>query len=300
MIKIRNTVLSMLLFLPCAFQANAQSWNQAYDDYIKKYKDIAIEQMEKFHIPASITLAQGLVESGAGTSTLARYSNNHFGIKCGKSWEGRTVRHDDDARNECFRAYKKTKDSYEDHSKFLRTGLRYAFLFRLDPKDYKGWARGLKRAGYATDPTYANRLIKIIEIYKLYRYDNKGAKYEHQWLLENPHPHQPYLSNDLLYVIARQGDTWKDISKEFDISHKKLIKYNDLYKEYILQPGDIVYLEKKHKHADDDHIIHKVKAGESMYSISQIYGIQLKNLYKMNRMKPDAPAPETGNYIRLR
>lgn len=123
----------------------AQKRNARYIEYINKYSDLAVEQMKLHKIPASITLAQGLLESGAGYSQLARKSNNHFGIKCGSSWRGRTVRHDDDARNECFRAYSHPRDSYEDHSDFLRRGARYAFLFKLDITDYKGWARGLKK-----------------------------------------------------------------------------------------------------------------------------------------------------------
>ena len=201
-----------LLLLSCVVaMLPAQRRNQAYEDYIKKYRKIAVEEMERYHIPASITLAQGLLESGAGRSTLARKSNNHFGIKCGSRWEGRTVRHDDDARNECFRAYKHPRDSYEDHSKFLRTGARYAFLFRLKITDYKGWARGLKKAGYATDPRYADRLIDIIELYDLDKYDRKGGL---KWAEEFPDPHQPYLANELLYIVARGGDTLSRLSKE--------------------------------------------------------------------------------------
>lgn len=152
----------------------AQRRNARYNEYIKQYAPLAVEQMQRHKIPASITLAQGLLESGAGYSELARKSNNHFGIKCGGNWRGRTVRHDDDARNECFRAYRNPKDSYEDHSDFLKRGARYAFLFKLKITDYKGWARGLKKAGYATDPSYANRLITIIEDYELYKYDSRG------------------------------------------------------------------------------------------------------------------------------
>lgn len=281
----------------CSLTAGAQKRNKQYQDYIHKYKDIAIREMKRYHIPASITLAQGLLESGAGRGTLARKSNNHFGIKCGGSWKGKTVRHDDDARNECFRAYKHARESYEDHSKFLRNGSRYAFLFKLKITDYKGWARGLKKAGYATDPRYANRLIDIIELYDLHRYDTKAGI---KWMKEFPDPHQPYLANDLLYIVVRPGDTFKKLSKEFDISQRKLRKYNDLYKGYVLKPGDIIYLDEKHRRADKEHRTHVVRAGESMYSISQKYGIRLKNLYKMNKMKPEDPCPRAGSILRLR
>ena len=291
----RHLIYLLTIFVCLSLQA--QTRNKQYEDYIKQYRDLAVDEMKKYHIPASITLAQGLLESGAGQSTLARKSNNHFGIKCGSDWQGKTVRHNDDARGECFRAYKHPKQSYEDHSKFLAGRPRYASLFKLKITDYKGWARGLKKAGYATDPRYAQRLIDIIELYDLDKYDKKGGL---KWMKENPNPHQPYMANGLLYMVVRAGDTWKSISKEFDISQKKLRKYNDLYKGYELQPGDILYLEKKNRKAQKEHIVHVLRAGESMYLISQKYGIRLKNLYKLNKMDADEPAPEVGTILRLR
>ncbi len=275
----------------------AQNRNRQYEEYINQYKEIAIDEMKRYRIPASITLAQGLLESGAGRSTLARKSNNHFGIKCGGDWTGNTVSHTDDAPNECFRAYRHPRESYEDHSKFLRNRSRYASLFTLNMTDYKGWAHGLKKAGYATDPQYAYRLINIIELYGLDKFDSKQGI---QWLAEFPNPHQPYISNDLLYIIARNGDTLKKIGKEFDISERKLRKYNDLYKGYMLQEGDIIYLEKKHRRASKDNIVYVVRQGDSMYSISQRYGIRLKNLYKLNKMKPEDAAPAAGFILRMR
>lgn len=291
----RHLIYLLTIFVCLSLQA--QTRNKQYEAYIKQYRDLAVDEMKKYHIPASITLAQGLLESGAGQSTLARKSNNHFGIKCGSDWQGKTVRHNDDARGECFRAYKHPKQSYEDHSKFLAGRPRYASLFKLKITDYKGWARGLKKAGYATDPRYAQRLIDIIELYDLDKYDKKGGL---KWMKENPNPHQPYIANGLLYIVVRAGDTWKSISKEFDISQKKLRKYNDLYKGYELQPGDILYLEKKNRKAQKEHIVHVLRAGESMYLISQKYGIRLKNLYKLNKMDADEPAPEVGTILRLR
>lgn len=291
----RHLIYLLTIFVCLSLQA--QTRNKQYEDYIKQYRDLAVDEMKKYHIPASITLAQGLLESGAGQSTLARKSNNHFGIKCGSDWQGKTVRHNDDARGECFRAYKHPKQSYEDHSKFLAGRPRYASLFKLKITDYKGWARGLKKAGYATDPRYAQRLIDIIELYDLDKYDKKGGL---KWMKENTNPHQPYIANGLLYMVVRAGDTWKSISKEFDISQKKLRKYNDLYKGYELQPGDILYLEKKNRKAQKEHIVHVLRAGESMYLISQKYGIRLKNLYKLNKMDADEPAPEAGTILRLR
>ena len=292
-----NRLIITLVSLCALLSLQAQTRNKQYENYIKQYRDIAVEEMKKYHIPASITLAQGLLESGAGQSELARKSNNHFGIKCGSDWRGKSVRYDDDERNECFRAYKHPKQSYEDHSKFLVSRPRYASLFKLKITDYKGWARGLKKAGYATNPRYAEQLIGIIELYDLHRYDSKDGL---KWMKENPNPHQPYIANDLLYIVVRPGDSWKSISKEFDISKKKLRKYNDLYKGYALQVGDILYLEKKNKRADKEHIVHVLRAGESMHGISQKYGIRLKNLYKLNKMNPDDPAPKTGTILRLR
>lgn len=292
-----NRLILTFVCLLGILSLQAQTRNKQYEEYIKQYRDIAVEEMKKYHIPASITLAQGLLESGAGQSTLARKSNNHFGIKCGSDWRGKSVRHDDDERNECFRAYKHPKQSYEDHSKFLVSRPRYASLFKLDITDYKGWARGLKKAGYATNPRYAEQLIGIIELYDLDKYDKKGGL---KWMKENPNPHQPYIANGLVYIVVRQGDTWKSISKEFDISRKKLRKYNDLYKGYELKVGDILYLEKKNRRADKEHIVHVLRAGESMYSISQKYGVRLKRLYKLNKMSEDEPTPEVGTILRLR
>lgn len=296
------TTLWVFLFVFAA-SMQAQRRNARYNEYIKQYAPLAVEQMRRHKIPASITLAQGLLESGAGQSELARKSNNHFGIKCGGGWRGRTVRHDDDARNECFRAYRTPMDSYEDHSLFLRRGARYAFLFNLKITDYRGWARGLKKAGYATDPSYANRLITIIEDYDLYKYDSQGIvrNWEKQvkkkpWLAR---PHQVFIANDIAYVVARDGDTFQALGKEFGISWKKLVKYNDLQKDYTLEEGDIIYLKEKKKKATKPYTVYVVKDGDSMHAISQKYGIRLKNLYKMNRKEADY-VPEVGDRLRLR
>ena len=277
----RLVFLTVVFFFAIGMQA--QRRNARYVEYINKYSELAVEQMKLHKIPASITLAQGLLESGAGY------------------WRGRSVRHDDDARNECFRAYKHPRDSYEDHSDFLRRGARYAFLFKLDITDYKGWARGLKKAGYATDPSYANRLITIIEDYDLYKYDRKGV-YSERKLRKNPwlmNPHQVYIANDIAYIVARNGDTFKDLGKEFDISWKKLVKYNDLQRDYTLVEGDIIYLKSKKKKASKPYTVYIVKDGDSMHGISQKYGIRLKNLYKMNR-KDGEYVPEVGDRLRLR
>ena len=274
--------------------ATAQmKWNSTYQQYIDQYKDVAIEQMKKHRIPASITLAQGLFESGAGRSELARKGNNHFGIKC-HGWKGRTVHHDDDARNECFRAYDNAYESYEDHSRFLVSGKRYQGLFSLKTTDYKGWAHGLKAAGYATNPNYATKLIQIIELYKLYEYDH--AKHYDRFLASATKDrvgpggmnHPIYKFNNNYYLKARRGDTFMSIAKEVGISERKLASYNELPVSASLSEGDIVYLKKKAKKAPKSYVdrLHYVRAGESMYSISQLYGIRMKNLYKMNNMMP--------------
>lgn len=270
--------------------------NQAYLTYISQFKDLAIEQMERYHIPASITLAQGLFESRAGLSRLATVGNNHFGIKC-HGWRGRSINADDDALGECFRAYDNPKQSYEDHSKFLRNSPRYGRLFRLRVTDYRGWARGLKACGYATNPRYADNLIHIIELYNLNQFDHaKGYDHfmadrydarNHNYMPNGFHPITKCNKN--YYIIARAGDTFRSLSKETGISRRKLAKYNERNKNDVLHAGDIIYLKKKQKKAVKafKHRPHIVKAGESMYSIAQMYGIRLKNLYKMNHMGPE-------------
>ena len=301
-----STALLCLLLLCGAAQIQAQRRNAAYTKYIKEYAPLAVEQMNRYRIPASITLAQGLLESGAGRSALAKKSNNHFGIKC-HGWKGKKVYYDDDARGECFRAYARVADSYEDHSKFLTQGARYAFLFKLKMTDYKAWARGLKKAGYATDRSYANRLITIIEDYDLYKYDTKGmtkreARRWQKLIKKKPwliHPHQTYLANGLVYVIARDGDNFRLLGGEFGISWKKLVEYNDLHKQYTLEAGDIIYLRKKNKKAQKPYEQYIVRDGDSMHSISQKFGIRLKNLYKMNKCGDDY-VPEVGDRLRLR
>ncbi len=289
----RGILLTMLM-AGAAIGAWGQHRNRQYLDYIDKYKVEAVEQMQRYRIPASITLAQGLLESGAGRSVLTRKSHNHFGIKCGSGWRGKRTYHDDDARGECFRVYKNARESYEDHSRFLATKQRYASLFKLDITDYKGWARGLKKAGYATSPTYAEKLINLIELYGLDQFDRSKLKGE--WIA---FPHETFLANGLLYVVARKGDTFGMLAEEFDLSARKLRKYNDLYKGYDLQEGDIIYLEKKHRRARKPYIIHRVQPGESMYTVAQRYGIRLDRLYKMNDKEADY-TPVVNDLLRLR
>ena len=301
----RYFVLSIITFLCVSLNAQLK-WNSRYQAYIDQYKDLAIAEMLKYNIPASITLAQGLLESGAGMSELARNGNNHFGIKC-HDWTGARTYHDDDANNECFRAYRDVYESYEDHSRFLARQPRYRSLFRLKRTDYKGWAKGLKKCGYATSPTYAKQLIGIIELYKLHKYD-KAKKYD-KFMVErssvkdvasiNLHPIHIYNKN--YYLNVRQGDTFRSIAREVGISYKKLAKYNERDKNDRLIPGEIIYLKKKQKKADKAYKNrpHRVKAGESMYSIAQYYGIRLESLYKMNDLSPDYSI-QVGDLLRVR
>lgn len=295
-------------FVACTGVLAQMKWNQRYQTYINQYRDLAIEQMLKFKIPASITLAQGLLESGAGYSELATKGNNHFGIKC-HGWTGRKTYHDDDEAQECFRAYNNVYESYEDHSLLLSRQPRYRSLFSLDGDDYKGWAHGLKKCGYATSPTYAQKLIGIIELYKLQQYD-KAKKYdrfmESRAYKDSPsakggilHPIHRYNKN--YYIVVKQGDTFRSIGKELGLSYRKIAKYNERNKRDKLVVGETIYLKKKQKKADKiyKNRPHTVKPGESMYSIAQYYGMRVKSLYKKNDLSPDY-VPKVGDKLRVR
>lgn len=290
----RILLFIIIITMPFISVLSQTRWNSVYQTYIDLYKDLAIEEMKRYKIPASITLAQGLLESSAGRSELARKGNNHFGIKC-HGWTGRKTYHDDDERNECFRAYENVFQSFEDHSKFLAKQSRYSRLFRLSIKDYKGWARGLKACGYATNPRYADKLIEIIELYKLYKYDYEDhydkfiSKHSSINNTSSDKLHPIYKYNKNYYIIARAGDTFKSIGKEINISYKKIAKYNERDRNDKLIPGEVIFLKEKQKKADKafKNRFHIVKAGESMYSISQYYGIRLKYLYKKNNLDAD-------------
>lgn len=281
----------------------AQRKLSSYEAYISKYSDLAIEHQKKYKIPASITLSQGLLESGAGQSSLARQSNNHFGIKCHSDWRGGRVYHDDDLRGECFRKYDQVEDSYTDHSKFIAFRPRYSVLFDLDLKDYKGWAKGLQQCGYATDRAYANKLIKVIEDYELYRFDSHKGTRKQETPQQNKNASAElmpiYKTHGLIYVIARANDSFESIAQNLRFKEKELRKYNEVPEEFPLQPGDIVYLEKKKKKADKPYYDHVVQIGESMHSISQHYGIRLKSLYKLNK-KDMEYIPAEGDVLKLR
>ncbi len=279
------------------------------EGYIKTYSDLAMKEMARVGIPASITLAQGCLESGNGNSTLAVKGNNHFGIKC-HDWTGKKVYHDDDKKNECFRSYRSAYESYKDHSAFLSTRGRYASLFELNPHDYRGWAKGLKKAGYATANNYATLLIKIIEENELFRYDLQvleggvAGDFEKGKEAKNPSHGYPttrevLLNNKIEYVVTLAGDTPESLRDELNLYKNEIFKYNDLYTGIKLEPGQIIYLQPKRRKAAVGNEIHKVEDGQTMYDISQKYGVKLKHLYRYNRMM-EGEQPIQGSDVNLR
>lgn len=301
-------VVSLLFY---TLEVSAQALRKpTFMDYIRTYQAEARRQMDRHAIPASITLAQGLIETGAGTSTLARDHNNHFGIKCHSTWTGKRTYRQDDNPNDCFRSYPSAKDSYDDHSMFLKAR-RYQRLFALRYDDYRGWAKGLQLCGYATNKGYANMLIKVIEDYELYTFDRgeyptwyggRAASVRRSAESERTYdrPMRPsYISYGLLYVLADQNDTYDRIAADMGISAKKLAKYNDTPLDYPLNEGDVVYLEPKNKEASARYSTYTVRVGDSMHEISQRYGIRLDQLYKLNNKDADY-APEEGDVLRLR
>jgi len=302
---------------------NTQS--QSVQDYVNSYKDLAIAEMNRTGIPASITLAQGIIESDCGNSTLARGANNHFGIKCHDGWTGPTVNHNDNRRNECFRKYGKPEESFYDHSDFLKTVARYSFLFDINSTDYKAWAHGLKKAGYATNPDYANMLIRTIEENNLWYFDRgnsapnptdmtaqkvnvpvtrlTGDSAKKAIVISNApvSARVPRImeNNRVQYVIVKDGDTREKLENEFQLLKWELPKYNELKNDFQLVPGQILYLQPKREKAEPGKEYYTAVEGDTMYLISQRYGIKLKRLYEMNRMT-DGIEPESGKKIWLR
>lgn len=313
----------------------SQSKSKAALDYIEKYKDVAMREMQEYKIPASITLAQGLLESGNGNSDLAKKSNNHFGIKCHKDWKGDRTYHDDDEKGECFRVYKNPEESYRDHSIFLSVRGRYSFLFDLKITDYKGWAKGLKKAGYATLPTYANVLINLIEKYDLTQYDDmvvkgkfkykeskkqkpKGesqkAKDEEQTneVVYIPYkiteaeivgktPDDRYIreNNRVKFIYAKEGESVYDLADMFGIYDYQIIKYNDLGKRTTTKEDEIIYIEPKKNKAMRHYKYHTIQKGETLSYVSRLYAVKLKSLFKMNEMDENTIL-HVGDNIRLR
>ncbi|MBR6544078.1 MAG: glucosaminidase domain-containing protein [Alistipes sp.] len=320
------------------------------EEYIYKWRHIAIENMEVYGIPASITMGQAVLESGFGNGYLARVANNHFCIKCKSSWTGRTITHADDRPDDCFRAYDSVEASFNDHAEFLCEGKRYEFLFAYDSDDYKSWAKGLKQAGYATAPDYADRLIKTIERYHLYLLDRKDGiaaydeyaqrelgyapnvapKAETQLLaadaqgeealqrdmtkayadkgidpnnfrvtINSHHGYNVYLTNGAYYVVAKVGDSFASIGKLFEIAPQTLRKFNDLKSGAEPQEGDVVYIERKASSWVGNEMMHRVSKGETLHQLSQLYGIRLQSLSKLNHIRATDNLVE-GAMLRLR
>jgi len=306
----------LLAVLVCWAIMSIDVQGQDPNEYIRKYKSIAMQEMDRAGIPASIKLAQGILESGSGKSTLARKAKNHFGMKCGSAWRGKTYYHEDDDYDEngrliksCFRVFKNAKASYIAHSEFLRDprkAYRYGPLFDLNPKDYKAWAYGLKRSGYATSATYAEKLIKIIERYELYRFDyeNIDAVAGGPGKVEEPIDLEDsgiLTINNVKMLLANKGDTPLTIADRTGVKTKCLLKYNDEFKSVgqDIEENSRVFLQDKRNSYRGKRKWHKVKEGQSLFDVSQLYGISLKRLKKRNRIK-DNREPKAGQLLKLR
>ena len=291
--------ISLFVFgLTFSVGLNASS-NLSRKEYVSVYEKIAIQQMNQYKIPASITMAQGILESGSGNSTLAKTANNHFGIKCHTDWKGEKVYFDDDAKNECFRSYSKVEDSYIDHSMFLITRKRYESLFSLSISDYKAWSHGLKAAGYATNPKYAEELIKLIEELELYKLDGSS--------IAPVSTNQPALfsvkkthENKVDYIVTKKGDSFYQIAKRYGLTLSQLHAYNDFNPEKdILEEGDIIYLEPKRIYSKTKNSI-ILDRSMSLRELSQKEAVKLKKLMRKNQnSSPDEQLPK-GEKVFLR
>lgn len=317
----RNSILLFLLL--AAFYARAQK-PEAIRKYIDTYKDIAIREMQRTGVPASITLAQGIHETSAGTSDLVLKSNNHFGIKCKANWTGESVRHDDDAKGECFRKYPSPDISYKDHSDFLKSSQRYASLFNLDPTDYAGWANGLKAAGYATNPKYPVVLIKLIEDYQLQIYtmialgrttteenittvspDEEKTKKDpviaasaiEQIAERSIYPEGEFRVNETKVVYVRKGTSFFTIAKQYDIDLSKIFEFNEISKAEEADKDQLIYLQRKRKTGSNE--FHVVQSGESLHDIAQREAIRLESLLELNGLKKDE-MPAVGEKLSLK
>jgi LysM repeat protein len=289
-------------------------------EYIAKFRDIAIEEMKRTGIPASITLAQGIHESDAGRSNLVQRSNNHFGIKCKTDWTGESVSHDDDARGECFRKYPSPFDSYRDHSDFLTTRKHYAFLFNLDPTDYEGWAHGLKKAGYATNPKYPQILIKLIRDYNLQDYTLMAlGKKETEFQLDpivttttkpqsisaeepvtentdSKYGEGVFKINDTKVVYIKKGTSFLVLANQYDIPLARLFEFNDMEPRETATRNQLIYLQRKRKKGSTE--FHIVAKGETVHDIAQAEGIRLENLMEYNSLK-EGMQPQAGEKLYL-
>ena len=330
----KNAILLAGILLTAFGSLRAQV-RQTREEYIDRYKSIAVAHMERYGIPASITMAQGILESDCGNSLLSMKSNNHFGIKCKRNWTGDKVYHDDDAKGECFRSYPSVEASYRDHAEFLDSQPRYDSLFAYSPTDYKSWARGLKAAGYATAPDYAQRLIRIIEENQLFLLDRPdgarlyasryGLKRDpEEWFSSqssveelartggavdpdnyrvtiNAHQgYNVYATNGVHYVLAKEGDTFENIGKKFRISARNLRKFNDLKdKKAQPMPHEVVYIERKKKRWEGNAHTHTCRQGETAYAVGQSYAIRTRSIEKLNKLRP-GDTLEQGRQIRIK
>jgi LysM repeat protein len=296
----RKPYYIIILAISIFYSHNSQAQSRiTSEEYIQKYQSLAQRQMQNYGIPASIIMAQGLLESGSGNSTLAVKANNHFGIKCHSSWTGPRIYHDDDAKGECFRKYRNPDKSYQDHSEFLRGARRYAFLFDLNPLDYTGWAIGLSRAGYATDPDYPKKLIRIIQENKLYLLD-RGIEIKiasptkgmgdlvdpENFTIDIFNQRDVFMRNRIKYIKVKKGDTYQSLTKELELMPWQLAKYNEIDSNSRLKIGQELYIQPKRRKAEPNHPLHIAEEGQTMYEISQMYGVKLSSLYRRNRMEP--------------
>ena len=295
--KIINVLVAFVALSVNVLYVSAAQDNEAY---INKYYKIAMREMNDYGIPASITLAQGILESAAGTSRLAVQANNHFGIKCHNDWSGEKIYHDDDKNNECFRKYNRAEESFIDHSQFLKDRARYSFLFELDKTDYKAWAKGLKQAGYATDPNYPTRLINLIEKYDLHKYDLASFTSKEEDVATPAKLQTIKNESGLKYVYVQKGESYYTIAKKYSIPFDLIYSYNDVDRK-TRQPedGTVVYLQQKKKKITYGDGVHVVQKGESMHDISQKYGIRLHSLYDLNKLPYDSKI-EVGKILKLR
>lgn len=275
-------------------------------EYVDMWRTTAIQQMIQHNIPASITLAQGVLESGSGNSILARQGNNHFGIKC-SDWDGKTMYMDDDQKGECFRVYDSAEESYVDHSEFLKTRKRYSNLFSLESTDYKSWAKGLKEAGYATNPKYPDLLIEIIEDLKLYEFDKLGTQNDKvapdllaSKSISSEVKHSVMThDNKVKYIIAKKGDTFYRISKEFGLGLWQLYKYNDFGpRKDVLVEGDIVYIQPKRNKSKSKSV--QLSKSMSLRELSQIEAVKLTTLMKRNDISSGDQLLPKGEKVTLR
>ncbi len=320
--KLRNSFIFLLLLTSQLARAQKQ---ELIANYISTYKDLAIAEMKRTGVPASITLAQGIHESGAGAGKLVVASNNHFGIKCKSNWTGESVRHNDDAKGECFRKYPLASDSYKDHSDFLKNGQRYAFLFSLDPTDYAGWANGLKQAGYATNPKYPQVLIKLIEDYGLQHYtfiamgkipdqaaelgslsNDQSARETNahdKAIITEPvkntpaYPQGQFKINETKAVFVKKGTSFLSIAKQYDVDLSKIFEFNEMPRLESADSDQLIYLQRKRK--TGIHEFHIVQPGETVYSIARDEAIRLESLRELNWLK-ESDTPAIGERLSLR